>query len=156
MGEAADDTEGSITWADFLQAERQLTATGCCQHPVRLRGRIDAIDLSTGELAPVYDTTGEPGGVLITACGNRREAVCPACSQVYKRDARQLVRAGLSGGKGIPTTVAAHPCVFATLTAPSFGPVHARRQRGKTVLPCRPRLWCRRPGQVRRWSGRWR
>jgi hypothetical protein len=29
--------------------------------------------------------------------------------------------------------------VFATLTAPSFGPVHARRMRGKTVLPCRPR-----------------
>jgi hypothetical protein len=36
-------------------------------------------------------------------------------------------------------TIAAHPCVFATLTAPSFGPVHARRLRGKTVLPCRPR-----------------
>jgi integrase/recombinase XerD len=29
--------------------------------------------------------------------------------------------------------------VFATLTAPSFGPVHSRRMRGKTVLPCRPR-----------------
>jgi hypothetical protein len=25
------------------------------------------------------------------------------------------------------------------LTAPSFGPVHSRRMRGKTVLPCRPR-----------------
>jgi hypothetical protein len=49
------------------------------------------------------------------------------------------VRAGLSGGKGIPDTITAHPCVFATFTAPSFGPVHARRMRGKTVLPCRPR-----------------
>ena len=58
---------------------------------------------------------------------------------MYKRDARQLVRAGLAGGKGIPETITAHPCVFATLTAPSFGPVHARRLRGKTVLPCRPR-----------------
>jgi len=58
---------------------------------------------------------------------------------VYKRDARQLVRAGLAGGKGIPETITAHPCVFATLTAPSFGPVHSRRMRGKTVLPCRPR-----------------
>jgi hypothetical protein len=29
--------------------------------------------------------------------------------------------------------------VFATFTAPSFGPVHARRLRGTTVLPCRPR-----------------
>ena len=77
--------------------------------------------------------------MLHVACGNRRESVCPACSAVYKRDARQLVRAGLVGGKGVPESVAAHPCVFATLTAPSFGPVHARRMRGKTVLPCRPR-----------------
>jgi Replication initiator protein, pSAM2 len=46
---------------------------------------------------------------------------------------------GWPGGKGIPDSITAHPCVFATLTAPSFGPVHARRMRGKTVLPCRPR-----------------
>ena len=72
-------------------------------------------------------------------CGNRRESRCPSCSQVYKRDARQLVRAGLVGGKGVPEIVAAHPCVFITLTAPSFGPVHARRMHGKTVLPCHPR-----------------
>ena len=65
---------------------------------------------------------------------------------MYKRDARQLVRAGLTGGKGIPDTIAAHPCVFATFTAPSFGPVHARRLRGQTVLPCRPR----RDAQARR------
>ena len=77
--------------------------------------------------------------MLHVACGNRRETVCPACSAVYKRDARQLVRAGLAGGKGVPETITGHPCVFATLTAPSFGPVHSRRMRGKTVLPCRPR-----------------
>jgi len=112
---------------------------GCCQHPIPLRGRIDAIDLATGELRPVYDTATEPGGVLLTPCGNRRESVCPPCSTVYKRDARQLVRSGLVGGKGVPETIAKHPCVFATFTAPSFGPVHARRLRGKTVLPCRPR-----------------
>ena len=133
-GATADDT--TISWADFRTWEGQLTT---CSHPIRLRGRIDAIDLATGELAPVYDSAAEPGGVLHVACGNRRETVCPACSAVYKRDARQLVRAGLAGGKGIPETITAHPCVFATLTAPSFGPVHARRMRGKTVLPCRPR-----------------
>jgi hypothetical protein len=110
-----------------------------CSHPVRLKGTITAIDLATGELRPVYNTASEPGGVLLTACGNRRETVCPACSGIYKRDARQLVRAGLTGGKGVPESIAAHPCVFATLTAPSFGPVHSRRMRGKTVLPCRPR-----------------
>jgi len=124
---------------DFTRWEQQLAATGYCTHPVRLAGRIDAVDLATGETRPVYTTAGEPGGVLLTACGNRRESVCLPCSQVYKRDARQLVKAGLAGGKGIPETVAAHPCVFATFTAPSFGPVHSRRKRGKTILPCRPR-----------------
>jgi hypothetical protein len=135
---SASDTE-TISWADFRAWERQLASSGACSHPIRLRGRIHAIDLATGETAPVYDTASEHGGVLHVACGNRREAVCPACSAVYKRDARQLVRAGLAGGKGIPETIIVHPCVFATLTAPSFGPVHARRLRGKTVLPCRPR-----------------
>ena len=129
-GESADD---------FTRWEHQIAHTGYCTHPVRLAGRIDAVDLATGELRPVYTTTDEPGGVLLTPCGNRRESVCPPCSQTYKRDARQLVRAGLAGGKGIPESIAAHPCVFATLTAPSFGPVHSRRQRGKTILPCRPR-----------------
>ena len=132
----ADDV---ITFADLKTWERQLASTGTCAHPVKLHGRIDAIDLATGEAAPVYDTASEPGGVLHVACGNRRETRCPSCSAVYKRDARQLVRAGLTGGKCVPETVAAHPCAFATLTAPSFGPVHARRMRGKTVLPCRPR-----------------
>ena len=97
-GATADDTV-TVSWADFKAWERQLTT---CTHPIRLRGRIDAIDLATGELAPVYNTAGEPDGVLHVACGNRRETVCPACSAVYKRDARQLVRAGLAGGKGIP------------------------------------------------------
>ena len=136
---ATADTTETITWADFKAWERQLATTGNCSHPIRLTGRIEAIDRTTGETAPVYDTASEPGGVLHVACGNRRETVCPACSAIYKRDARQLVRAGLAGGKGIPETITAHPCVFATLTAPSFGPVHSRRLRGKTVLPCRPR-----------------
>ena len=92
------------------------------------------IDLATGELAPLY-------GTASIACGNRREAVCPSCSAVYKRDARQLVRAGLAGGKGIPETITAHPCVFATLTAPSFGPVHARRpaRQDRAAVPSPPR-----------------
>lgn len=48
-------------------------------------------------------------------------------------------RAGLSGGKGVPETVASHPCVFTTLTAPSFGPVHLRREKAGRILRCRPR-----------------
>jgi hypothetical protein len=129
-GATADDTGPPST--DFRRWEDEFAADDGCSHPIQLRSRTDMIDTATGELAPVY-------GQASVACGNRREAVCPACSQIYKRDARQLVRAGLAGGKGIPETITAHPCVFATLTAPSFGPVHSRRMRGKTVLPCRPR-----------------
>lgn len=42
------------------------------------------IDMATGEQAPLY-------GQVTVACGNRREAVCPACSQVYKRDAEHVL-----------------------------------------------------------------
>jgi hypothetical protein len=131
-GADADDTTAATTHPDFGRWEREFAADNGCSHPIQLPHRTDMIDLATGELAPRH-------GEVTVACGNRREAVCPACSALYKRDARQLVRAGLAGGKGIPASIAAHPCVFATLTAPSFGPVHARRMRGKTVLPCRPR-----------------
>jgi hypothetical protein len=125
---------------DFVRWEQQLAATGNCANPVRLHGRIDAIDRATGEKATVYDTTNEPGGVLRIPCGNRREHICPACSDVYKGDARQIIRVGLTGGKGIPQSVATHPCVFATLTAPGFGPVHTvRTGRGDRRLACRPR-----------------
>ncbi len=103
LGESADDGPAiTLTWAELDGEIRQAERTGLCTRPVRLKGRIDAIDLATGELRPMYDTGTEPDGVLHVACGNRREAVCPPCSAVYKRDARQLVRAGLSGGKGIP------------------------------------------------------
>jgi hypothetical protein len=125
---------------DFARWEQQLATTGNCINPIRLHGRIDAVDRATGEMAPIYDTATEPGGVLRIPCGNRREDICPACSEVYKGDARQIIRSGLTGGKGIPESVAAHPCVFATLTAPGFGPVHTIRTgpRGRK-LACRPR-----------------
>lgn len=125
--------------AHFADWEHQLTTANACSHPIRLRGRVTAVDLHTGETATAYSTDTEPGRVLHVACGNRRESACPTCSATYKRDARQLVRSGLTGGKGIPESVAEHPCVFATFTAPSFGPVHARREVGGKVLPCRPR-----------------
>jgi hypothetical protein len=57
---------------------------------------------------------------------------------VYQADAYQLVAAGLQGGKGLPETIAQHPRLFVTFTAPSFGPVHTRKAQGRLVLPCHP------------------
>ena len=115
---------------------RPATAPG----PVHLHGRIEAIDRATGNSASLYNTATEPGGVLRLACGSRREDVSPPCSQVYKGDARQIIRAGLTGGKGVPDSVGTHPCVFATLTAPGFGPVHTiRTGRHGRKGACRPR-----------------
>jgi hypothetical protein len=112
---------------------------GGCTQPVLLRGRVDHIDGSTGELLHRYTTVHEPGGVLPVACKTRRASRCLPCAEVYRADTYQLIRAGLTGGKGIPETVATHPCVFTTLTAPSFGPVHAHRERNGRPLTCRPR-----------------
>src|SRR6202041_2794613 len=70
------DLAGSAT---FHRWEAQLAATGHCSAPVRLAGRIQATDKATGRSAPLYDTAAEPGGVLLVACRNRREHVCPAC-----------------------------------------------------------------------------
>jgi hypothetical protein len=44
----------------------------------------------------------------------------------------------LKGGKGIPETVARHPRLFVTFTAPSFGRVHTREAKGRLALPCHP------------------
>src|SRR5262245_45622105 len=107
---------------------------GGCIQPVLLRGRVDHIDGATGELLHRYSTVHEPDGVLPVACKTRRASRCPPCAEVYSADTYQLIRAGLSGGKGIPDRVAAHPCVFTTLTAPSFGPVHLAGR--KTASSC--------------------
>ncbi len=117
------------------------TATaGGCSRPIRLHGQVRDINPATGEIVRTFDTDAMPDGVIYTACGDRRASVCPACAETYRADTYQLVRTGLAGGKGVPESVALHPCVFATFTAPSFGPVHTRRTGpGGQALRCRPR-----------------
>ncbi len=65
-------------------------------------GRADYIDGGTGELLHRYTTVHEPGGVLPIACKTRRASRCPLCAEVYRADTYQLIRAGRTGGKGIP------------------------------------------------------
>jgi Replication initiator protein, pSAM2 len=115
-------------------------AAGGCLRPVRLRGTIRDIDTATGEILRDLDTGHLPDKAIYVPCGDRRASVCPPCAETYRADTYQLIRAGLAGGKGVPESVAIHPCVFATFTAPSFGPVHTRvLTPGGQVARCRPR-----------------
>ena len=91
-----------------------------CSHPIRISGEM--VNRQTGEV-------GRQG--LTVACKDRRRAVCPTCSYLYKADAFILASAGLIGGKGIDESVVGHPRLFVTLTAPSFGPVHRIAQNGQ-------------------------
>ncbi|MEU9605076.1 replication initiator [Streptomyces sp. NPDC048057] len=110
---------------------RQLQGLGGCTNPVRLDGHRTehALDTATGEIGPLLhrlDSTRLPAGSLLVRCNNRRTTRCTACAEVYRRDTFHLITSGLRGGKGTPDTVTAHPRVFATFTAPGFGPVHNR------------------------------
>jgi len=134
------------TREDYEQWMHHVAGAAACEHPIRLTGQWHTVDTATGEITATKSTSDMPDGQLYTACGNRRAAVCPACAEVYRADTYQLILAGLRGGKGIDESVAAHPCVFATFTAPSFGYVHSRREKRRNhkdqpvkALPCRPR-----------------
>jgi hypothetical protein len=90
-------------WAELV------AQAGYCHHPIRLAGRVEQADRTTGEVRTVYDSEREPDGVLLKACGTRRESRCPSCAATYRADAYQLLAAGLKGGKGVPETIAEHP-----------------------------------------------
>lgn len=136
--------------ADYDRWALQAKGCGYCSRPIRLRGRTQA-HTPDGHLVSAYDTRSEPDGVAYVRCGNRRSAACESCSREYKGDMWHLLYAGTAGGiKDVPTSVAEHPMVFATFTAPSFGAVHTTRG---PRAPCRPRrdhprcrhgraLWC--------------
>ena len=113
-----------LTRPDYRAFEAQLRSSGFCARPVRLRGSVEICE-GSGVRRRVWSTASEPDELLRKACGSRREAICGPCAERYRGDAWQLIAAGLRGGKGVPESVAGHPTVFATLTAPSFGPVHA-------------------------------
>jgi hypothetical protein len=141
LGEVVERAgHGYERWAELV------AQAGYCHHPIRLAGRVAQADRTTGEVRQVYDSEREPDGVLLKACGTRRESRCPSCAATYQADAYQLLAAGLKGGKGVPDTVASHPRLFVTFTAPSFGRVHSRKGQRRLVLPCHP---CRQGARCR-------
>ncbi|MGW0755373.1 replication initiator [Streptomyces sp. NPDC002814] len=123
---------------EFAAWRRNIVRLGGCTNPIHLVGGATVVDTTTGEALFSYGSD-VYGGRLLTACGNRRATVCPTCSRLYRADTYQLIRAGLVGGKNVTESVSGHPRVFATLTAPGFGPVHTLREHDGRVRACRPR-----------------
>ncbi|MCQ4084415.1 replication initiation protein [Streptomyces sp. RB6PN25] len=110
---------------------RQLRGLGGCARPIRLDGHRTTVDTATGQILSELQAADLPAGHLLVRCNNRRTTRCPACAETYRRDTYHLITAGLRGGKGTSDQVATHPRVFATFTAPSFGPVHNRPDSGR-------------------------
>ncbi|WP_221348583.1 replication initiator [Streptomyces beigongshangae] len=115
---------------------RQLSGLGGCTRPVRLDGHRTEyeVDKTTGEIGRALhhlDSAALPAGHLLVRCNNRRATRCAACAETYRRDTYHLITAGLRGGKGTSEQVGTHPRVFATFTAPGFGPVHNRPSSGR-------------------------
>ena len=120
----------------FADWQRRIVRLGGCTNPIHLIGSAHTVDALSGE---ILHTHAAEDGPLLIPCRNRRSAVCPSCSELYRGDTYQLIRAGLVGGKQTPATVTDHPRVFATLTAPGFGAVHTRREHQGARARCRPR-----------------
>ena len=136
--EALGERGGRGELGDFMA---QGEACRWCARPVRLEGGMWARDPASGSREPVSSSVGRSHGVVLKACGNRRASVCPSCASLYRSDARHIVRAGLSGEKGVGERVVGRPAVFLTLTAPSFGAVHLPRGAG-VCRPGDPRARC--------------
>ena len=128
----ADRVAHRLRAGDYPHWRGRVEQVGGCSVPVHLTGEFEVTHRGTGQ------SLVRRGGTVFVPCGNRRESVCPACSDRYAADAFHLIRAGLSGGKGVPDSVAGKPRLFVTLTAPSFGPVHSRLVRPSgEVVRCR-------------------
>jgi hypothetical protein len=128
-----DPVTARMQGSDFQTWRAQVDGTRGCATPVHLRGSSHVLDRDGAVLL-------ERSGTVLAPCGNRRETVCPACSDRYAADAFHLLRAGLAGDdtKGVPASVTDRPRAFLTLTAPSFGPVHTRKVTARgLVVPCR-------------------
>ena len=107
-------------------------------------GQSAVIDAATGEVLNSYNTEDEPNRRLLVACRNRRASRCPLRGAVPGR--HLPAHPGRSGRRQKrPRHRGRPPRVFATLTAPSFGPVHHRVVNpDRSVQRCHPGAGCNR------------
>ena len=146
---AADPEE----WERF---ERQLRSTGYCRRPVRLRGRVDAVDAATGEVVTVVLDRARAGRDAAEVLRQPSRGGLPVVRARPTAATRSSSwRPGCAAARACPSRSPSIRWCSLTLTAPSFGPVHSRRvgRRQGAALPAAARrrgLPARRPAGVRR------
>ena len=131
-----DEDLAALAGPEFMDWLASMWRIGGCAAPVYLVGHTKVVD-GTGAVVHVFSSINQPKHMLAMACGNRRESRCGPCSFLHQGDTYQIVVSGLNGGKGVPGTVATHPRVFATVTAPSFGSVHRQVLMGSGKDRCK-------------------
>ena len=87
----------------------QVQAIGGCAAPIHLTGSSQVLDRDGAVLL-------ERAGTVLAPCGNRRAAVCPACSDRYAADAYHLLRAGLASQRRVGRQLI-YAADFATMNA---------------------------------------
>jgi hypothetical protein len=79
------DLVGVASRPGFADWQAMVRSIGGCAQPVHLWGHCRTLHTGTGEVF----SQREPGRLLV-ACGNRRQARCPSCSETYRADTFQL------------------------------------------------------------------
>ena len=126
------------TREDYRQWVGTALAAGGCVRPIRLRGTLRDIDAATGEILRDLDTTGLPDKAIYVPCGDRQPRSARPAPRPTGPTPTSSSGPGWQAARCVP--VGGHPpCVFATFTAPSFGPVHTRVVTSGRVVRCRPR-----------------
>ena len=129
LARAADPEQ----WERF---ERQLRSTGYCRRPVRLRGRVDAIDAATGEVAHVVldrARAGRDAAEVLRQPARGGLPVVRARPTAATRSSSS--RPGCAAARACPRPVAEHPMVFADadgaeLRAGALAPGRSTARRG--------------------------
>ena len=125
---------------DYDRWAAQIRATGGCRQPIHLRGKVDHYDQATGQLLHRYTTNHR----------TRRHPARPLQDPPrlpLPRLRRDLPSRHLPTHPRRPDRRQRRPRhrhrhtrrLFVTLTAPSFGTVHTRRENNGKVLPCHAR-----------------